>query len=194
MDVGRVVGVPYRVEWVAVDEPDHDDDTDNRNDRVSGFTPNRIQAQDKGAAFFDRLEGMWTGHGHSKIYFDTTTGGPANLGQVWEYDPGRETVTLIYESASSAALQSPDNVVVVPRTGDIFLQEDGNGEQFVRGVTLAGEIYDFARTADNDTEFCGGCFDPGGHTLYINQQGERGSLPNGPANANAVTYAIYGPF
>ena len=194
MDVGRMVGVPYRVEWVTIDEPDHDDDTDNRTDRVSGFTPNRVQAQDKGAAYFDRLEGMWMGHGKSKIYFDTTSGGAANLGQVWEYDPGRETVTLIYESSSSAALQSPDNIVVVPGTGDIFLQEDGNGEQFVRGVTLAGEIYDFAKTAANETEFCGGCFDPDGKTLYLNQQGDRGNLPDGPVDGNAVTYAIYGPF
>lgn len=192
MDSGRVVGVTYPVEWVTVDEPDHDDDTDARTDRVAGFTPNRIQAQDKGAAYFDRLEGMWTGRG--KVYFDTTSGGAAGLGQVWEYDPGRETLTLIYESSSSSALQSPDNVVVVPATGDIFLQEDGDGEQFVRGVTLAGEIYDFARTTDNETEFCGGCFDPDGNTLYLNQQGDRGNLPGGPVNGNAVTYAIYGPF
>lgn len=194
MDTGRIVGVPYRVEWVTVDEPDHDDDTDNRKDRVAGLTPNRVQAQDKGAAYFDRLEGMWAGPGESKIYFDTTSGGAASLGQVWEYDPGRETLTLIYESTSSATLQSPDNIVVVPSTGDIFLQEDGNGEQFVRGVTRAGEIYDFARTAANDTEFCGGCFDPDGETFYVNQQGDRGNLPAGPANGNAVTYAIYGPF
>lgn len=85
-------------------------------------------------------------------------------------------------------------MVIVPATGDIFLQEDGSGAQFVRGVTLAGELYDFARTADNDTEFCGGCFDPDGNTLYLNQQGDRGSLPSGPVNGGAVTYAIYGPF
>jgi uncharacterized protein len=86
------------------------------------------------------------------------------------------------------------NVVIVPATGDIFLQEDGSGPQFVRGVTLAGGIYDFARTTANETEFCGGCFDPDGQTFYVSQQGERGSLPNGPANNEAITYAIYGPF
>jgi secreted PhoX family phosphatase len=194
MDVGRIIGFPYHVEWVTVEEPDHEDDTDSRFDRVPGFTPNRVYAQDQGAAYFDRLEGMWAGPGHSKIYFDTTTGGAANLGQVWEYDPGRETLTLIYESVNSADLQNPDNVVIVPRTGDIFLQEDGDGEQYVRGVTRDGEIYDFARTTSNETEFCGGCFDPDGQTFYLNQQGERGNLPDGPANERAVTYAIYGPF
>jgi secreted PhoX family phosphatase len=192
MDSGRAVGVPYKVEWVTVDEPDHEDDTDNRRDRVRGFTPTRIQAQDKGAAYFDRLEGMWIAHG--KVYFDATTGGAQNLGQVWEYDQGRETLTLIYESKNAADLQNPDNVVIVPSTGDIFLQEDGPGEQFVRGVTQNGRIYDFVKTERRSNEFCGGCFDPDGQTFYLNQQGDRGSLPNGPKDAEAVTYAIYGPF
>ena len=194
MDIGRTVGVPYPVEWVPVASPDHEDDTDARLDRVAGFTPNRVQAQDNGAAYFDRLEGMWRGPGESRIYFDTTSGGAANLGQVWEYHPGPETLTLIFESSSSTELQSPDNMVVVPQTGHIFLQEDGNGEQFVRGVTPDGAIYDFAKTTANETEFCGGCFDPDGKTFYLNQQGDRGNLPGGPANARAVTYAIYGPF
>jgi secreted PhoX family phosphatase len=198
MDTERVVGTPYPVEWVTVDEPDHDDDTDDRRDRVSGFTPNRVQAQDKGAAFFDRLEGMWVSRGElgngGKVYFDATAGGAQNLGQVWEYDPRRETVTLIYEGTDEAKLQAPDNVVIVPHTGDIFLQEDGDAEQYVRGVTVDGLIYDFARTGANETEFCGGCFDPDGHTFYLNQQGERGNLPAGPPDNQAVTYAIYGPF
>jgi uncharacterized protein len=194
MDRNRTVGFPYQVEWVDVDQPDHEDDTDNRRDRVSGFTPNRIQAQDKGAAYFDRLEGMWVSDGTGKIYFDATTGGAANLGQVWEYDPGQEILTLIYESTDSSQLQSPDNVVICPKTGDVLLQEDGSGDQFVRGVTPDGAIYDFARTGINDSEFCGGCFSPDGNTFFVNQQGGRGSLPNGPTNDNAVTYAIYGPF
>jgi secreted PhoX family phosphatase len=194
MDAGRIVGKSYDCEWVPVPEADHDDDSDARVDRVSGFTPNRVQAQDNGAAYFDRLEGMWTEPGESRIYFVTTTGGAAKLGQVWEYHPGRETLTLVFESSSSAELQNPDNVVVVPQTGHIFLQEDGDDEQFVRGITRDGEIYDFARTTSNEAEFCGGCFDPDGKTFYLNQQGDRGSLPAGPANARAVTYAIYGPF
>jgi secreted PhoX family phosphatase len=185
MDVGREIGRPYPVEWVSVDEPDHNDDTDNRRDRVPGFTPTRIQAQERGAAFFDRLEGAWVGDG--KIYFDCTTGGAANFGQVWEYDPRRDVVTLIFESTSADTLENPDNVVIVPQTGDILLQEDSDGDQFLRGLTRDGEIYDFARTVTNDSEFCGGTFDPEGHTLYVNQQGGRPS-------PTAVTYAIYGPF
>jgi secreted PhoX family phosphatase len=186
MDLGREVGHSYGVEWVDIDEPDHEDDTDS--------TPaaTRFQGAAKGAARFNRQEGMWEHRG--RIYFDCTEGGEAALGQVWEYDPRRERLTLVYESQSPATLENPDNVVVVPTTGDIFLQEDSSGEQFVRGVTRGGEIYDFARTQTNETEFCGGCYDPGGRIFYLNQQGERGQTPEGPPDGQAVTYAIWGPF
>ena len=229
MDTGRVVGRPYPVEWVTVDEPDHEDDTDNRRDRVPGFTPVRFQAMDRGAAFFDRQEGMWlAGRGNRrdgndddddddrdddgdrrgsdrgpdgvKIYFDCTAGGDANLGQVWEYDPAREVLTLIYESRDPAKLKGPDNIVIVPQTGDLFLCEDSIAPQFIRGLTPDGMIYDFAMGITNDTEFAGACFDPDGKTLYVNQYGQRGSLPFGPnivpdaPPAGGVTYAIYGPF
>lgn len=194
MDVGRVVGRSYPVEWVDIDDVDPEDDTDNRRDRVRGFTPVRVQAQDREAAFFDREEGIWTDYRRGVVYFDCTTGGAQNLGQVWEFDPRRQAIKLIYESTEPARLENPDNVVVVPRTGEIFLQEDGEDGQYVRGVTPRGEIYDFAQSITNDTEFCGGCFDPDGKTLYLNQQGERGGLPDGPPDGRAVTYAIYGPF
>ena len=82
----------------------------------------------------------------------------------------------------------------MPETGDIFLQEDGAGEQFVRGVTQRGEIYDFAKTIINDTEFCGGCFSPDGETFFLNQQGGTGVSPADVDAAGALTYAIWGPF
>lgn len=194
MDAGRVAGESFDVEWVDVPEPDHDDDTNARRDRVPGFTPTRVQALDAGAAIFDREEGAWVGNG-DRVYFDCTSGGPVNGGQIWEYDPHRERLTLVYQSSDLATLDSPDNVVIVPRTGDILVQEDGGGDQFVRGITRDGSIYDFARSGDDsDSEFCGGCFDPSGEILYVNQQGGRGSLPGGPAGGQAITYAIFGPF
>jgi secreted PhoX family phosphatase len=186
MDLGRTPLDPLPVEWVTIDSPDHEDDTD------SGPLATRNQAYAKGAAAFNRLEGMWVGG--KKIYFDVTNGGAAGQGQVWEYDPEREAVTLVFESPGSTVLQSPDNVVIVPRSGHILLQEDGSGEQFLRGVTLDGQIYDFAKTAANATEFCGGCFDPHGQILFVNQQGDRGNLPEGPPDGGAVTYAIWGPW
>ena len=198
MDLTTAVGVPYPVEWVPVPEPDHEDDSDNRRDRVPGSTPNRVQAADRGAAIFSRQEGMWAGPGSAtngaKVYFDCTSGGRARLGQVWEYDPGREVLTLIYESTNPAMLENPDNVVIVPQTSDILLQEDSAGDNFMRGVTREGAIYDFARTGTNTGEFAGGCFDPDGQTLFVNIQGDRGELPAGPADSRATTYAVYGPF
>lgn len=55
---------------------------------------------------------------------------------------------------------------------------------FLRGSAVIGGA---AKTLTSDSEFCGGCFDPDGGTLYVSQQGGR------PAPA-AVTYAIFGPF
>jgi secreted PhoX family phosphatase len=87
-----------------------------------------------------------------------------------------------------------------PKKGDIFLCEDANAPQYVRGLTLQGELYDFAQSVNNDSEFAGACFDPDGQTLYLNQYGQRGDLPAGPPGhvgdtpQGGVTYAIYGPF
>ena len=188
MDRFPNVGQPCEVEWVTIDEPDPDE-------RLGEPTVGQ-QASAKGAAIFDREEGIWVRG--DKVYFDCTSGGELDLGQVYEFDPGTQTgtqtITLIYESTDMATLQNPDNIVIVPKTGDIFLQEDSVGENFVRGLTPEGKIYDFARTITNDTEFCGGCFSPNGTVFFLNQLGARGSLPAGPPNRNAVTYAITGPF
>jgi secreted PhoX family phosphatase len=175
-------GESFPVEWVRIEEPNPPQDTVRR------------EAQSKGAAIFDRTEGAWASDG--RVYFDCTTGGEAQLGQLWEYRPrdrdGGE-LKLIYESTSAATLESPDNVVVVPGTGDVWLQEDSAGEQFVRGVTRRGEINDFAKSVLNETEFCGGTFSPDGRTFFLNQQGERGAPSPGPA-LEGLTYAIWGPF
>ncbi|MBA2693564.1 MAG: DUF839 domain-containing protein [Rubrobacter sp.] len=173
-DKGFPVGEPFEVEWVDIDDPDPPTDTV------------RFQAAAKGAALFDREEGAWTGNG--KIYFDCTSGGDADSGQIWEFDPRRQTLTLIYESPGQDELESPDNIVVAPRTGDIFICEDGGDPQYIRGVTQQGEIYDFAMSITDGSEFAGACFSPNGNTLFVNQQG--GSAASNPGR----TYAIWGPF
>ena len=172
MDDFPRVGKSYEVEWVTIEEPNPADDTDSSPLAVGE------QAKAQGAAIFDREEGIWVGGG--KVYFDCTEGGVDDLGQVYEFDPRSQTITLIYESTDVATLENPDNIVIVPKTGDIFLQQDSDGDQFVRGLTPEGKIYDFARTITNDTEFCGGCFSPDGTVFFLNQQGEVGGLPEGP--------------
>jgi secreted PhoX family phosphatase len=176
-------GESYPVEWVTIEEPNPLEDTVRR------------EAQDKGAAIFDRTEGCWEADG--RLYFDCTTGGEAQLGQLWQYTPrGRGGVLkLVYESTSADELENPDNLVIVPDTGDVLLQEDSSGDQFIRGVNRRGEIYDFAHTVLNSTEFCGGCFSPDGRTFFVNQQGDRVDTgPNPAPETAAVTYAIWGPF
>jgi len=180
-------GDSYDCEWVTIEEPNPLVDTV------------RKEAQGKGAAIFDRTEGAWTAG--RRVYFDCTTGGEAQLGQLWSFERrGRNggKLTLIYESTNAAALENPDNLVVVPASGDVFLQEDSDGEQFVRGVTKRGSIYDFAQTLVNQFEFCGGCFSPDGRTFFLNQQGGRlapGQAPSAqPVDEAGLTYAIWGPF
>jgi len=183
---GANPGETYPVEWVAIEEPNPLTDT------------LRAEAQSKGAAIFDRTEGIWTAG--DRVYFDCTTGGDAGLGQLWEFRPRQwgGDLKLIYESVAAEDLENPDNLVVVPQTGDVFLQEDSDGEQFVRGVTPRGQIYDFARTVLNSTEFCGGCFSPDGRTFFVNQQGDRLTATETPTtmpDARAgLTFAIWGEF
>ena len=179
-------GETYPVEWVTVDEPNPPVESDGQSTRA--------QAQAKGAAIFNRTEGIWEAGG--RLYFDCTTGGDAGAGQLWQYTPRGKSggdLKLIFESPGADVLDAPDNLVVVPDTGDVFLQEDGGGEQFVRGVTRRGEIYDFAKTVLNSTEFCGGCFSPDGRTFFVSQQGDRQAGTPAP-ELQAVTYAIWGPF
>jgi uncharacterized protein len=181
-------GQTLEVEWVKIEEPNPLTDTV------------RVEAQEKDAAIFTRPEGAWSADG--RLYFDCTTGGEFHHGQLWEYRPeggSRGRLKLIYESTDRSELDDPDNVVVVPGTGDIFLQEDSGGEQFVRGVTPSGEIYNFAKTVLNETEFCGGTFSPDGRTFFLNQQGDRVNSAGQPStnpgpSLEALTYAIWGPF
>ena len=180
-------GESYPVEWMTIDEPNPLTDTV------------RTQAQAKGATIFNRTEGMWSAD--RRVYFDTTSGGEAGLGQVWELRPrGRDggILRLVYESSGPDDLQNPDNLVVVPHTRDIWLQEDGDDEQFVRGVTRRGRIYDFAQTILSNSEFCGGCFSPDGQTFFLNQQGDRlaaaETADTQPNEKRGFTFAIWGPF
>lgn len=150
-----------------------------------------------GAARFFRGEGMDyarrpDGSG-GDIVFNCTQGGNQRSGQVWRYTPsasgGRSdetaapgTLTLLYESPGADTLDMCDNLAVAP-WGDLILCEDGRGDQYLRGLTPTGEIYDFARNAHPDrSEFCGACFSPDGRVMFVNIQ-EPG-----------ITLAIRGPW
>ena len=106
------------------------------------MTPVFAQGFATGGALFARLEGAW--YGDSRIYFVSTSGGDAQLGQVWEYNPAAEQLRLLFESPGSDVLDMPDNICVSPR-GGLVLCEDGDREQFVRGLTTEGRIFPFAK-------------------------------------------------
>ena len=161
------VGESKAVEWLPIEDVDPKDDT------------LRYEAQLKGAAIFKRGEGICYGNG--EIYWTCTNGGRAGKGQVFRYNPVAETVELFVESPGSGILDYPDNLTVSP-FGDLFLCEDGWGEQFLVGVNGEGKCYKFARNALNNSEFAGICFSPDGQTMFVNIQ------------RPGITLAIWGPW
>lgn len=158
------------VEWVTIDNVDPND-----NSFASSV---RGQGQAKGAAIFSRGEGAWYGDGN--IYFTCTNGGAVGQGQVFAYNPRKNTLTLVVESPAENILNFPDNITVAP-FGDLFLCEDGSNTEYVIGVNQNGELYRFAANAINGSEFAGACFSPDGRTMFVNIQDP------------GITCAIWGP-
>ncbi|MCY1061736.1 alkaline phosphatase PhoX [Nannocystis sp. SCPEA4] len=165
MDVSEIVDC----EWVDIDEPDPAVDI------------LRIEAQGKGAAIFVRGEGIWWFEG--AVYVCSTSGGPADGGQIFRLidGPNGATLELIGRSDDKDLLDMPDNICVAP-WGEVFMAEDGDGDNYVRVLAPTGEIYDFARNAQSDSEFAGVCFSPDGKTMFVNIQGD------------GITLAVRGPF
>ena len=166
---------PLRVTWVDIGDPDPANaETDSLAVFKQGFAG--------GGAIFTRLEGAWFGDG--SIFFTSTNGGSAGLGQVWRYRPRGHSgglLSLIFESPGADSLDSPDNICVTPG-GGLILCEDGDDEQFLRGLTQQGEIFNFALNVLNDSEFAGATFSPDGETLFVNIQ------------SPGITFAIWGPW
>ena len=154
---GLRIGARLAVDWVDVPDPAPDSDTV------------REQAQERGAAIVRRGEGMFFHQG--KVYFVATSGGPAGAGQVFRLDLATGVLELMAQSEDGEELDGPDNVTVAP-WGDIVVAEDGSGDQYVRGITPSGRIYDIARNARSGGEFAGVCFAPDGAALFFNLQNE----------------------
>lgn len=162
--MGQKVGAPLPARWVDIADPDP---SENGNDPTAIFDQGFAQ----GAARFARLEGCW--YGDESIYFHATNGGDAQVGQVWRYRPTsteRGELILVFESPSRDVLDYPDNITVSPR-GGIVICEDGEGEQFLRGLTPEGAIFDLGKNLLNQSEFAGACFSPDGRVLFVNIQG-----------------------
>ncbi len=166
------LGQALKVRWVKLDDVDPDEDT------------LRYEAQSKGATIFWRGEGAWEFKGLH--YWVNSGAGDAGEGQVWCYNPEKETVTMIVESTDENLLDGPDNMTVAP-DGTIYLCEDGsagkegnpNFSQRVVGVDASGGLFNFAVNNLDTSEFAGACFSPDGKFMYVNSQGV------------GITYAIW---
>ncbi|MGH9212593.1 MAG: PhoX family protein [Acidimicrobiales bacterium] len=199
-------GASYRVRWVDIEDPDP----------TFPFTPgqpapttndtalNHVGAQGRaqGAAGFSRLEGATYDRG--TVYFCSTQGGGPpetgtsdpiggwgnGTGQIWAYDTFHQRLRLVFESPGVETLDFPDNVTT-SRRGTLILCEDSTGDNFLRGLSPRGELWDIAlnRLVSNTgtprlgDEFAGATFSPDGHTLFVNIQASRG-----------ITFAIWGPW
>ncbi len=164
-------GTKRPVAWVDLPNPEPADDS------------LRAQAQELGAAQLCRGEGIWFGEGAVTIC--STSGGANGTGQIFRLTPERAgtpgSLTLIAESQDEDDLDMPDNITLAP-WGDVYLAEDGSGEQYIRALTRNGRLLDVARNAKSRGELAGVCFAPDGKTLFFNLQ------------QDGLTVAVRGPF
>ena len=169
---GLEVGDTFEVSWVDIDDP------------LAQEIPTAEQAHSRGAAIFRRGEGIWYDAG--SVYFTCTSGGPARSGQIFRLDLEADggTLTLVAQATGDGVLKAPDNLTVSP-WGDLLVCEDFPfGDNYVRGITQEGAVYDFARNRldQGASEFAGACFSPNGRVMFVNLQ-----VPG-------LTLAIQGPF
>ena len=188
------VGVTHRTTWIDIEDSDPDIPQGTPNDPATALLY-KEQAEPQGAAQFSRLEGI--DYFNRRIFLVSTEGGGPfaggngsagfgdGWGQVWVYDIRSETITLLFESPGQTVLDLPDNITISPRRKSVLLCEDSSGQNFLRGLTQDGLLFDFAlnafpgRTTD---EFAGATFSPDTQTLFVNLQ------------ATGVTFAIWGPW
>ncbi len=202
----QTAGTRYRVRWVDIDDPapsfpyEPGVPAPTTNDTALTYVGN--QGRTQGAAHFSRLEGAVYDRG--VVYFCSTQGGgepevgPGPIangygngtGQVWGYDVRSQTLEVVFQSPDAATLDFPDNITTSPR-GTLILCEDNVNDNFVRGLTKEGRLFDIALNrlrsssgADrSNDEFAGSTFSPDGRTLFVNIQASAG-----------MTFAIWGPW
>lgn len=130
---GLVEGMAWDVTWQEVTDPDAT--------TTSCFN----QATD--AAIIERGEGCWYDDG--KIYFCSTSGGAANDGQIFVYDPRREKLTLLFESIGPQEVDGPDNICVSPRGSILMCEDGGRNPKLCVGLTQSGVTFPFIENQVN---------------------------------------------
>lgn len=147
------------------------------------LNPDQPQSRNRleGSAVFSGGEGVWFDDDH--VYF-TTKGDD----RVWDLDVAAQRLTVLYDAevlGEDAPLTGVDNIVV-SRSGDIFVAEDGGNLEVVM-ITPDGVVAPVVRLVGHDgSEICGPAFSPDGSRLYFSSQ--RGT------DIRGVTYEVTGPF
>jgi len=200
----------YEVEWVDIEDPapvfphTPGETAPTTNDQALVYVGDQGRASPQGAAYFSRLEGSVYDDG--VIYFCSTQGGgPAETapsdsvngygngtGQIWAYHTNSQTLQLLFQSPGRETLDFPDNVTT-SRRGTLILCEDHDFDNFLRGLSRGGQLFDVAlnrlvsqlgaKPERFNDEFAGSTFSPNGDTLFVNIQASRG-----------MTFAIWGPW
>jgi hypothetical protein len=194
---GQTVGAVLHCGWVDIANPDP-------NLAATPAEPSCfMQGRAQGGAAFNRLEGIHRGEGN-RIFFVSTSGGEAQRGQLWEYlATGRDQglLRLVFQSPSSAVLDSPDNLCVTPSGAILFCEDDASADNDTHptapgstnidrlvGLSRDGVPFEFAVNIHPvNSEFAGACFSPHGEILFVNLQGT--STPG-----SGMTCAIKGPW
>ena len=187
------IGKVFDVRWHTIPEPTLANTTGLAEpDELGVFK----QGQRLGGSTFARLEGCWSGNG--VIYFDATSGGAAKAGQIWQYDPRSERLTMLFESPGKEILNMPDNLCVNPH-GGLVLCEDGDygDDEYPQRIHLLSQDGRLLPIAVNDVqlrgekgfqgdfrgrEWAGASFSPDGQWLFANIQ------------TPGITLAITGPW
>jgi secreted PhoX family phosphatase len=183
LSIVQAPGTVLPVRWVNVPnvDPGEDDATVREQVIALGATP------------IQKAEGVWTGL-DGEIWFVSSRGdGPdaedpedvsaaVHAGQIWRYDPHRQTMELVVIFPAGSTFDGPDNITAGPH-GFALACTDGEDEQWLVGITDDGGTFAFAKNPVGDDEFAGATFSPDGQTLYVNIQG-----------SPARTFAIWGPW
>ena len=105
---------------------------------------------------------------------------------IWELDPGAQTVTSIYSPGPTDTLRGVDNVYWDQTGGLLYIAEDGDDME-LHMMGLDGSTAPIMRVVGHDgSELCGPTMSPDRSTLYVSSQ--RGT------DGAGVTFAITGPF
>jgi uncharacterized protein len=168
-DIARVhAGGASAVTWRPIPDPEYFNAEPTRR-QVGERTP------------FAGGEGCWFDSGI--VYFTTKRDN-----RVWSYRTADATIELLYDGTTTQRiLLGVDNVFVSPRSGDVFVAEDGDDLDIVmitaeRRVTrllkLVGSVH-------QGSELTGPALNPAGDRFYFSSQRSFGK---------GATYEVTGPF